>query len=128
VHHTCADGSGNSYGGMDVKLISPERSISVDLFSEPLQMACEVKTSFKNEPYDPVVLKAWRERTLSQLTTQREIAERCGWKHCLIVNKQWMKDELDKVSKFEIKVNPTCGSGSALPEPVQEEFPSIPLD
>ena len=72
VHHTCADGSGNSYGGMDVLLISPrEGSISVDLFSEPLQLACEVKTSFKNSEYAPYILSRWLNNTITQVQLNR---------------------------------------------------------
>ncbi len=79
VHHTCADASGNSYGGRDVRMDSPTAgSISVDLFSEPTMLACEVKISFKSQPYDPYILNRWLATTITQLTRQQNIAETCG--------------------------------------------------
>jgi hypothetical protein len=132
VHHTCADGSGNSYGGMDVVLRNKTgESISVDMFSEPGQLACEVKTSFKNQPYDPYTMSKWTSNTLTQVAKQKRIAESCGWSHCVIVNKPWMRDALLATpggQGLDIRVNTTCGSGNVPPEPVHDEFPSPPLD
>lgn len=134
VHHTCADGSGNSYGGMDVVLVDKAgRSKSVDLFLEPLQMACEVKISFKNSPYHPYVMSRWLGQSLSQMKEQKDIAESCGWRHCVIVNKPWMRDALQVEAlkqqlSLDIRVNPTCGSGNVPPESVSDEYPFTPLD
>ncbi len=128
VHHTCADASGNSYGGMDVQLTDKNGdSISVDLFSEPLQMACEVKTSFRNEPYDAFTMQRWRTKTLAQISEQKRIATSCQWSHCVIVNKAWMKSELDGLNLgYDVRLNETCGSATIPQDPF--EVPSTPLD
>jgi hypothetical protein len=126
THHTCADGSGNSYGGRDVMLISPRLgSVSVDLFSEPNQLACEVKISFKNEPYDAYVLANWLTRTIAQLTRQRDVATSCGWSHCVIVNKQWMQ-QLIADAGFNVILKESCGSAAVPSDPL--EIPETPLD
>ncbi len=130
-HHTCADNYGNSYPGSDVRIYGKGRlNRTVDLFNNAENLACEVKTSFKNEPYDPYVLGKWLNRVIPQLAEQKEIAvTQCGWKHCVVVNKQWMKNELEKkvgAGTYDIRVVESCSAQPAQPDP--NEIPETPLD
>lgn len=100
----------------------------MDLFSEPTMLACEVKISFKSQPYDPYILNRWLATTITQLTRQQNIAETCGWRHCVFVNKAWMKAEIDAESHgaFDVHLIPNCGSATAPQNPF--EIPDTPLD
>lgn len=128
-HHSCADNSNNSYPGQDVRMFDKSgRNITVDLFDESRQLACEVKISFKNSPYDPYIRQQWLNKTLAQLATQKAIADQCGWKHCLIVNKPWMVTAFAN-SPYDVRLSPSCGSANGtLPDAVMEETPNTPLD
>jgi hypothetical protein len=133
-HHTCADNTGNSYPDQDVVIYSPklgERK-AMDLFNNGQNLACEVKTSFKNQPYDSYVLNRWLNSTLAQVKAQQKITAACKWNHCVIVNKPWMYDAIQgAAAKADLQVNvrliPTCGS-AVEPEPEEQEFPFTPLD
>ncbi len=125
-HHQCADNSGNSYKGNDVRIIDKAgNSITVDLFDNSRNMACEVKTSFKNEPYSPHVMRKWRDHIATQVANQRKITEACGWSHCIIVNKQWQADALGNLETHIILI-PQCGSKHFEPDPYEQ--PSLELD
>ena len=59
----------------------------------------QVKTSFKNTPYEPCIMQ------------------------------QWMADALRLGNpSLDVRLNPTSGSGNVPPEPVDMETPSPPLD
>jgi len=96
-HHQCADNSGNSYPGNDVELVSKQGdTATVDLFNEGTQTACEVKTSFRDTPYEPWILDKWKKRVKTQIENQLNIAKQCQWNHCVIVNKEWLRSEIEK--------------------------------
>lgn len=129
-HHRCADNSGTSYAGQDVRIFGRSGdNISVDSFDHGTNRACEIKTSFKNEAY---VLDRWLGRIAPQMQRQKQIAESCNWRHCVIVNKPWMKAEIDNYAAttglaFDVIVNPTCAS-TVPPSDDAPEVPRTPLD
>ncbi|BEP92018.1 hypothetical protein GmRootA79_04020 [Acidovorax sp. A79] len=107
-HHQCADSSGNSYPGNDVQIISKQGgAATVDLFNEGTQTACEVKTSFRDTPYEPWILDKWKSKVIGQINRQITIAQQCNWNHCIVVNKAWLKEELSSIGTT-IYLRPSC--------------------
>jgi hypothetical protein len=106
-----------------VRITAPGKgSITVDLFDEGRKLACEVKTSFRDTPYDPFVLNRWTLRTLSQLSDQKRIANACGWKHCVVVNKPWLQQIFSKEG-YDVRLLTSCASPAPYVDPYE-----LPLD
>lgn len=124
-HHQCADNSRNSYPGNDVKMVNKQGdSISVDLFNNDTQTACEVKTSFKNEPYEPWILKKWKNNAVGQIQKQIDIARQCNWNHCIIVNKEWLQKEFESIPGTTVYLRPSCAQPTEN-DPFEQPVPGL---
>ncbi|QTD43718.1 DUF6310 domain-containing protein [Ottowia testudinis] len=126
-HHQCADNSGNSYKPEEVRIFDKSgKNISVDLFDNSTNTACEVKTSFKKEAYEPGLMSVWKRRALAQISQQKIIAERCGWRYCVVVNQQWLKDALhEEDATLDVRVYPRCRAKDFVPDPYEQPDPNL---
>jgi hypothetical protein len=126
-HHRCADNN-SSFPGRDVRITTPTgASKSFDTYQTTARLACEVKTSFKNEPYSRDVLNRWRAAVASQLAAQRAVASQCEVAFCVIVNKPWLEAEVRALGYTDVRVQASCASAPpASPSP--DELPTPPLD
>jgi hypothetical protein len=93
-------------------------------------MACEVKTSFRDTPYDVYVLDRWKASVNRQLADQKSVTKACNWRHCVIVNKPWMKAEIESMKDndrngFDVRLNETCGSAVQPPDPLEVPVPGL---
>ncbi|MDH4418182.1 MAG: TniQ family protein [Acidovorax sp.] len=121
-HHQCADNSRNSYPRNDVKIVNKQGdSISVDLFNNDTQTACEVKTSFRNAPYEPWILNKWKISAVGQIQKQIDIARQCNWNHCIIVNKEWLQKEFESIPGTTVYLRPSCA------QPTENDFFERPV-
>jgi len=128
-HHQCADYQGgsprNSYQGNDVEIYDKNGGhTSVDLFDEATQTACEVKTSFRDTPYEPWILKTWKNRVFGQIQMQINITKQCKWNHCIIVNKEWLKIELEKIDGTTVYLRPSCAQPTEN-DPFEQPTPGL---
>jgi hypothetical protein len=129
-HHRCANNN-SSFSGQDVRITDDlGRSISFDTFDTTQRLACEVKTTFRPDPYPEPQIRLWRNRVRAQIDQQRAIAEQCKLGYCVYVNTQWLANEMIRigVAPEQIRLRPNCASDPPPPDPSEQPSPELDVN